>query len=444
MQNANSIEEKTEIEHEVYDLSTSIGYHEGLIAGKLHLLNEMVNSCRFDQSLKLINQHMDEALQLNVPLYSLELLSLKSTCYLSLGFKQESRTVMEQARSFAQELKNDNEYHYAMGQIYAQMAWNYKTTNNELDSVLFYYRNSSKEFAKLNIKPEANIFLFDVFNRMGMIYFEKKQYDSAQKYLPYIYRIKEKGRNKSKLKLLMEYMTDANLSFIRKDYQKSLAGYQDALDLSISLKLIYYQKTIYKELVQVYAQLGNQRKQVISIKQYAQMSDSISRIEKREIRQSLETIIKDKDAAGNKDTTYYVMIVTVQVFLIAGSLFFLSNKKRGLKKRTEPIVNLLPINRNSEQTLNDLIELAKRNSSILYTRFNEFDSTFCKRLLAIAPGLLITEQELCIYIRLNFDTKEIATYNRSSIKAIQARKHRLRKKLNIPTKEDLTNWILNF
>lgn len=439
------IAEKIEMERQVYNLSKSIDYKRGLVMGKLTLMNELVNLSKYDQALKLIDEHMAEAVDLEIPSYIIELLILKATCYSSLGFYKESKAVLNQAKSYSLKLQHNDAFYYAQGQISAQMAWNIEAANGNLDSVLFYLRNGVKQFAKLNVKREANVGLLSVLNRIGLVYFDKKQYDSAEKYLPYIYQIKMGDRKKDKVSVLMDHVTAASLHFIRKDYQRSLADYQSALDLSTSLKLPYYQKPIYEGLAQVYDKLGDKKNEVIFLKKYAKIADSLSHVEKQSMQQPLENIIKDKNAANYKNRNYDMLLIAAITIFMIGFIFFYRFKRNpaGIVEEIKTPLNEQTTDNNSIDRLNDIIELAKQNSPLLYIRFNEFDPTFCQKLLAIAPDLLISELELCIYIRLNFETKEIARYANFSVKAVQDKKYRTRKKLKILPNKDLTQWILN-
>jgi hypothetical protein len=52
-----------------------------------------------------------------------------------------------------------------------------------------------------------------------------------------------------------------------------------------------------------------------------------------------------------------------------------------------------------------------------------------------------TELEFCVMAFLNFSTKNIAEYTYVTIRAVQIRKNRLRKKFEIPSDEDFNNWI---
>ncbi|MNI83388.1 hypothetical protein D3C73_1401850 [compost metagenome] len=76
-------------------------------------------------------------------------------------------------------------------------------------------------------------------------------------------------------------------------------------------------------------------------------------------------------------------------------------------------------------------------------RFRENETGFIKELLQLSPQLLPAELELCAYMRLNFDTKEIARACRLSVRAVESRKYRVRKKLGIDAEANLQTWMLD-
>lgn len=74
---------------------------------------------------------------------------------------------------------------------------------------------------------------------------------------------------------------------------------------------------------------------------------------------------------------------------------------------------------------------------------NDFDSEFIKKLLCISPNLVASELNICVLLRLNFDTKEIARYTKSSVRSIEGKKYRIRRKLGIPSDEYINIWMIN-
>ncbi len=92
--------------------------------------------------------------------------------------------------------------------------------------------------------------------------------------------------------------------------------------------------------------------------------------------------------------------------------------------------------------MKELTELAIANNPSFFPTFNETYPFFCPALLKKAPDLSISELELCAYIKLDFTTKEISQYSLLSIRAIEGRKYRIRKKLNFATEKDLKAWMM--
>lgn len=137
------------------------------------------------------------------------------------------------------------------------------------------------------------------------------------------------------------------------------------------------------------------------------------------------------------------------IFLI-GFLFFIyfkRNKKifeniknhkigEGLKKKEIEMMSL--------NDIDILYQSAKSRDPNFYAKFQNLHPNFIKDLLTINPNLQNSELQLLAYIYLKFETKEIADLIFLSPKTIQNRKHHIRKKLNIPSSEDIYIWLKSF
>ncbi|MCB0643790.1 MAG: tetratricopeptide repeat protein, partial [Phaeodactylibacter sp.] len=69
---------------------------------------------------------------------------------------------------------------------------------------------------------------------------------------------------------------------------------------------------------------------------------------------------------------------------------------------------------------------------------------FFNRLIDQFPDLTPNERHLCGLIRLNLSTKEIAVIRNISPKSVEMGRYRLRKKLNLDPKEEITNFLQDF
>lgn len=158
---------------------------------------------------------------------------------------------------------------------------------------------------------------------------------------------------------------------------------------------------------------------------------------------------------------YFGDLFLVLAFAISLIIFIIQLNKSEMKLRKE---NELSINNAQEkidelmkkimltdgdqsasrtELLKEVLELAVSNSPAFLIKFNEYDTGFSKKLLNMVPTLIAAEIEFCALLRLNFETKEIARYTRASVRAVEGKKYRVRKKLNIPSDQDINIWIAN-
>jgi len=76
--------------------------------------------------------------------------------------------------------------------------------------------------------------------------------------------------------------------------------------------------------------------------------------------------------------------------------------------------------------------------------FEEVNPGFFSQLGEQFPGLTQNEQKLCAYYRINLGTKEIARMLHITPSAVQKSRHRLRKKMNIPSETELPGFMGRF
>lgn len=74
--------------------------------------------------------------------------------------------------------------------------------------------------------------------------------------------------------------------------------------------------------------------------------------------------------------------------------------------------------------------------------FDKVHSDFLLVLKAKYPRLSANELKLCAYLRMNLTTKEIAKLMNISVRGVEISRYRLRKKLQVPTEENLFNFLI--
>ncbi|WP_445384821.1 helix-turn-helix transcriptional regulator [Robiginitalea sp. IMCC44478] len=75
--------------------------------------------------------------------------------------------------------------------------------------------------------------------------------------------------------------------------------------------------------------------------------------------------------------------------------------------------------------------------------FNNADQKFLKKLKKAHPNLTPNDIRLCAYLRLNLASKEIAPLFNISVRSLEIKRYRLRKKMNLSPEDNLVKYILD-
>ncbi len=75
--------------------------------------------------------------------------------------------------------------------------------------------------------------------------------------------------------------------------------------------------------------------------------------------------------------------------------------------------------------------------------FNNADKDFLKRIKELHPELTPNDLRLCAYLRLNLSSKEIAPLLNISVRSVEVKRYRLRKKMGLEHEKGLVSYILD-
>ena len=74
--------------------------------------------------------------------------------------------------------------------------------------------------------------------------------------------------------------------------------------------------------------------------------------------------------------------------------------------------------------------------------FNELHADFFDRLKAAHPDLTPKDLRICAYLKMNLSSKEMASLMNISLRGVEASRYRLRKKLDLPSEANLTEFLM--
>jgi DNA-binding CsgD family transcriptional regulator len=115
---------------------------------------------------------------------------------------------------------------------------------------------------------------------------------------------------------------------------------------------------------------------------------------------------------------------------------FLNAIKDQLKKvdnspEVRSVIRTIDININNEE-----------DWEFFESAFNNADQDFLQNVKKRHPQLTPNDLKLCAYLRLNLSSKEIAPLLNISLRSVEVKRYRLRKKMGLDHEDSLVNYIL--
>jgi ligand-binding sensor domain-containing protein/DNA-binding CsgD family transcriptional regulator len=84
----------------------------------------------------------------------------------------------------------------------------------------------------------------------------------------------------------------------------------------------------------------------------------------------------------------------------------------------------------------------ERDWNLFESSFNEAHESFFKKLKVHHPDLVPNDLKLCAYLRMNMNSKEMASLLNISLRGVEIRRYRLRKKLNLDHDKNLVEFLM--
>ncbi|OPC36716.1 tetratricopeptide repeat protein [Elizabethkingia miricola] len=238
-----------------------------------------------------------------------------------------------------------------------------------------------------------------------------------------------------------------NIEKKKKNYTKAIEIYNIALKDAGQYQRKYEETQIYNQIAECYHELKDYKNESLYLDKSKRLNASIDIDEKATAGEVLSqaTRNKNEDASFLNPTKFYYIIAIP--FLIV--LLVIILKRKTTKTNTVDVIAERSIENEDDtekldhETLNLLINLAEEDDPSFYFKFNDIFPDFSENLLKISPKLTQSDLEYCAMMKLNFDTKKIASIKRLSIGAVESKKYRIRKKLDISTEENIYIWLMD-
>jgi DNA-binding CsgD family transcriptional regulator len=111
--------------------------------------------------------------------------------------------------------------------------------------------------------------------------------------------------------------------------------------------------------------------------------------------------------------------------------------KASLLAKNAPEKNIQEVIKTIDQTLDE-----SETWNLFKDAFENADRDFFKKAKALHPELTPNDLKLCAYLRLNLSSKEIAPMLNISVRSVEVKRYRLRKKMGLEREAGLVEYIL--
>ncbi|GEJ45303.1 MULTISPECIES: tetratricopeptide repeat protein [unclassified Chryseobacterium] len=407
---------------------------KGIIMAYTNIASLLNGLGRNKESLEYLDKAKKELLRSNDPFLNANLYNEYGRTYTRLGLYEQSNAAFDQAKTYIKKISDLKQREFAQDYNYSWKQQNLPKDKN-LDSLLAIKKKI------MGVKPDITS-----YTRTADQFIAKKTHlDSAEYYMNKAMDLSDDASDVEKATALFSY---GDLYNVKGDKKKALEYYLQSLDI--------FQKTentptslltIYDTLSSVYKSLNEIDKSNEYLRKYTVLNDNINKNEKEAINLAVNKLIELKHEEKEKErkTFYVIALAIIAVFLI---LFYFIRKiyiKKELKKDKiieKKIMETDVLKLKVNDSFEEIIQLMENRSPLFLTRFKEVYPEFYEKLITHTPELTEHDIKFSAYIRLNLTNKEICQYENISLRGIETKRYRLKKKLKLPSNTELQKWIL--
>jgi len=380
--------------------------------------------------------------------------------------------------------------YYNLADLYLQM--------NDLENAYEYCQKTMTVAEEIASKP----FLAECNFLMGKYYLAEKEYTEAINYFSLALNTAKKTNNKSLIANI--YLWYANAFIQLKRFNEAIALADKAYKYALELKVISIQKDASYFLFKSYQKTGDIKTALNWFEVYHSVSDSVNyynqqkEIKRIEASYNYEKKERENELLRNKTSlqeqrlknntiTLFAMILGVALSIVAIVLLVnrirytralnreqqllslkklddlnkelegkereLASKMMFLNQKNEMIGRIISqlqeIQKSDDVNYSEISALVSElrtdspqsNWKEFETQFVQVHPDFYKRLYERHPELTSHEQRICAFLRMNLNTKEIASITGRSAKSIEVTRSRIRKKLNLSRKDNLSSFL---
>ncbi|HKK45453.1 MAG TPA: tetratricopeptide repeat protein [Balneolaceae bacterium] len=464
----------------------------GDTVGLVSQLNDMGTTYKkqsdYDQALKYYFEALDLCKEIKLKRGISATLGNIGLCYFEMEENDQALKYYQQALKLNKRINNKS-----------SLAVNYNNIGLLYGDEGRYKLALRNHFKALALRQKLNytMGIANSLNNIGRVYMQQKQYKEALDYLDRALRVNE-NRDRDLTSIIQENLTKVYLSSGR--YDSALVHAKETLSLSKEYGSKLGEKVAYELLVKIYKEWGEYKKAYTNQQELMAVKDSILNAEKEkqinELQTKYETVQKEKEIAllqkkqerqtllRNAALAGLILIVIIGILVYNSQRLKMKRNRTQLenirlkeekleqdlefknKQLTTHTLHLVQKNE-AMKDLKERIDFIRRNDQRNIPKklqklqnlvdysfnldkdweqfqlyFDELHDGFFDLLKEHYPNLTPNELRLSALVKLNLSIKETATILGITPNSVKTARYRLRKKLDIETGENLSEFMM--
>jgi tetratricopeptide (TPR) repeat protein len=432
-------DEKLKLSSQLYNLSKEAGYKKGMLIARIKEIHAYMSKADANSTLKLVAETLPLAKELNNYNSYSYLFEVKAR---ALTFSKDYDVARENYSKAIQQstfIKSQDTLHLRNVSIYTGLL-DYALSATQvfdkkvyMDSAIYFGHKAYREAKRIQTGPFKYLCIGQATQALGGAYISSGDSKKGENFLDEAEAALEKSYNP--INIAAVYIYRGDYEFKKKNYNKGLEYFDKALEMDKKYNFPMVGANVYPILIEYYKKMGNKEKLLYYTEKNSELRDSLAIIN----QYALITQKKlDKKERKPQSFSGWKWILTGSLAVLFGVILYLYIIRKRKKDLKSP--ELIENKRFESENLATLLNLAKNNDKQFLIVFQETFPNLYHKLLEF-PELTPSDLELCALLKLNLQTKEIATYKKTTVGAVDNRKYRLRKKLNLAEKINLYKWI---
>ncbi len=432
-----------------YNYSRDIDYKKGMANSLLLTGKGLLSLGQYDTALEYAAKSEAIAARQHYNEIMCEACRMEAECYRLLGVEYQVHKMLQKAMRFTGDIRDQNKQYHEKGAVFSDMAHYYERMEKQ-DSALVYYENSDNVFRQMKTGPVKNGDRSLVASGMAMVCMEKQQYDLAEMYLKKAEDLAESTEGTEvKLKI---FRNKAKLEAAKGNHTTAIAYYGRALLLAKQLKKKELQALIFQRLSILYEKTGEEEKAVQCFLEGHKISNHLEKNKTTARELPVKMVVKNTEQQFKKSKREIITGLCLGaffiVFLIGRMMWYCKKMKeeqqamnyteRQLKRKETFLKQVKNIDR---ITVEKVVQLGVENDPQFLIQFAILQMPFYERLIELQPPFKEEELKICAMRKLGFSTKEIAIITDVSVRSVEARIYRIRKKIKESVSESEYHWF---